>query len=94
MAAKAKVSGYNGWSNRATWNVSLWLNNDEAMYRNLQDTVKFARAHFGPTMTAAELGRMLKIEVNKMWPSGQTPDGCNLLEVDWIEFAKSEMDAG
>ena len=27
---------YNGWSNYETWNVSLWLNKEEPMYRAVQ----------------------------------------------------------
>lgn len=38
------MSEYNGWKNRATWNVSMCLNNDESIYLN---AVKFMKDYKG-----------------------------------------------
>ena len=33
---------YNGWKNWATWNVALWLGNDEALYKLARRHVRYA----------------------------------------------------
>ena len=34
---------YNGWKNRATWNVALWIANDEALYIKAVNYVKLTQ---------------------------------------------------
>jgi len=33
---------YNGWKNCATWNVALWLGNDEGLYKIARRSVRYA----------------------------------------------------
>lgn len=62
---------YNGYANYATWNVALWVLNDEFLYNTARACVDFCAdgdtpwAKFVRCMTKGQIGRHL----------GSTPDG-------------------
>lgn len=77
-----KQPDYNGWSNRATWNVNLWLSNDYGHYQAVNDMA----AH---VVGAPTLAKRIEEYCREVWPTGATPDACPLSEVDWVEIATS-----
>lgn len=84
------MADYNGWSNRATWNVSLWLNNDEGTYHELVRMQRNAD-------DKDELAEKIEEFCYELWPAphrnqAATPDGDFLRDVDWEEIAESEWD--
>jgi hypothetical protein len=67
---------YNGWRNRATWNVALWVGNDEALYREAVAYVERRRANgrratWGGFVRHADLG-------GERTPDGFAFDGSRL----------------
>ena len=81
-----KTTTYNGWSNRETWVVNLWLTNDEATYNAVRG------------MTADEIEAFIDdlyfeggVYCDKGLPSGFIADLVNsaLAHVDWDEIAES-----
>ena len=57
------MTTYNGYKNWNTWNVSLWINNSEWLYREAYELVQ----KYGETRAAHKLWKELKGE--------RTPDG-------------------
>jgi hypothetical protein len=67
----ASTSTYNGWANYETWNVSLWMQNDEFLYNTAKACVEYCGDNETPwqkfqrCMIDGQIGRML----------GKTRDG-------------------
>ncbi len=43
QTAVKKDTTYNGWPNRETWNVMLWMDNEEGAYRYYRDKVNICK---------------------------------------------------
>lgn len=98
---------YNGWSNYETWNVALWIDNEQGSY---SDTRQWAQEAFDNACGSVEdrkdeaksvLAAQLKDWIEEMNPlAGNASMFSDLLsaalsEVDWYEIAEhylSEVD--
>ena len=91
---------YNGWSNRETWNVNLWLSNDEGLYREVNRIARRyegteADPEDGAEAEAADIdgfSRALQTFCKDLWPNNETPDGAALSECDFDEVAQSWLE--
>ena len=77
------MSSYNGWENWETWNVSLWIANDEYLYHQV---VRYARGAVNPSFN--DFIRSEGLE-NFVTPDGVafTDDNLGLEELD--EFVEA-----
>lgn len=79
-----KVERYNGWANYQTWNVVLWLRNDESMYRSSCADARCAVEHHGK-VNAEDA----KVIARNAFMSDVTGDNVSLSDkaIDWTEVA-------
>lgn len=99
MSTETKT--YNGWTNYETWNVALWIDNEEGSYRYWRDTMRdlwdHAEAHPHEHWTRSEQARFtladrLKNELEESKPELGASMWSDLLnaalsEVNWNEIA-------
>ena len=83
---KQNGTTYNGWKNRSTWNVALWINNDEPLYRS---ACNYMRTHKDTKKPYAGFIRSMWMQDDK------TPDGIkwisNLLDYEALNEMMKEM---
>lgn len=41
---------YNGWTNRESWNASLWIGNDQPSYNAAREIIRHTFEHYTPTL--------------------------------------------
>jgi len=79
---------YNGWKNRQTWNVALWINNDEGLYRSacqyMRDPRGRGRPYKGRAPYADFAARLAAEGIDR------TPDG---VRYDDSRLSRRELNA-
>lgn len=92
---------YNGWTNYETWNVALWLDNDQESsdyWRGVAEELLHHRHRNTPEDATGQLAERLKEEMEEMMPDLGATCWADLLgaamsEVNWYEIAKYYVEA-
>lgn len=86
LASLTVTTEYNGWTNRETWVVNLWLTNDECYYEELCSIIKNFEADEQPEEIEQYTHWLIDIDDSSM-----TSDllSTSLGRVNWQEIADS-----
>jgi hypothetical protein len=88
---------YNGWTNYETWNVALWIDNEEGSYRYWRDTTREISEESDEKEDAIySVSKRLEDEIKEGAPElqGTYSDllSAALCEVNWYEIAENWVD--
>jgi hypothetical protein len=82
---------YNGYKNWETWNVALWLANDEPLYKAARSMMaQAAKERRGQRMNAKDAESLTRALLPNGTPDFDTPDEYGA--VDWNEIREFYMD--
>jgi hypothetical protein len=85
--------GYNGWKNWETWNLVLWMNNDEGISQTIDDNIEWFIRCFGKGLSVDQVKEQFEswvladpafripfyvLNVHCTFPTGFTPDGVKI----------------
>jgi hypothetical protein len=84
---------YNGWKNYETWNVNLWIQNDEGLYGFVRDgleSILDSCDNDWENVSHTDLKEL----VRDAFGSNKTPDGVSLFsnEIDWDEISDALLE--
>jgi hypothetical protein len=84
---------YNGWKNYETWNVNLWIQNDEGLYGFVLDGLEELLDRYGLDWENISLAELEEL-VQEAFGANKTPDGVSLFsdEIDWDEIADALLE--
>ena len=88
----SEVSTYNGWTNRETWLVSLWLNNDQDSYELLNNVLGLSTSSTRKAEKLQDLveDQMYDLELKaSLWSDLLSTA---LAKVDWLEVIESNLE--
>jgi len=82
---------YNGWTNYETWNVNLWLNNDQGTYDFI---VELAKQYADDAPMLAQALESFVDELQPELEASMFSDILNaaMLEVNWQEIADALLE--
>jgi len=84
---------YNGWKNYETWNVNLWIQNDEGLYGFVRDGLESLMDRCDNDWENVSLTDLKEL-VRDAFGSNKTPDGVSLFsnEIDWDEISDALLE--
>lgn len=88
---ETNTNTYQGWTNRATWAVALWIGNDHSLYSQVQEL----KQEFSDVYDLRDKLQELIEEHNPLSESADVySDLLNfaLGQVDWMQIAERELE--
>ena len=79
---------YNGWTNYETWNVTLWIGNDEGLYNCILDGLtSLLDTHDNDWQSISEVE--IRELVRDAFGTNKTPDGVSIMDpiLNWSEIS-------